>query len=441
MADDPVQHAPSAPDDAVVGRGLWLLAALGTGLWLAVFAGGDRLPAADGPHMLAQCLRLAHDLRAGELVQSLGRIANLAAPHPPVGYLPTLVLSLLGLPLLAIIALSDLFWLGLIATGLRRLVPGEGAPLALFLGTSTALCWWSADHHGFDLVAAAVSVQALGWLQASDGLRLAGPRRWFGLWLALGFLTKYSVPLICFLPVVWVCLPALWRRPRAVAEAVGLWALIAVPYYAVNLEAVVGYVGNTLSPPDLPGNFPRELSLAERFGTGQLVMAAALKDALGFPLFVAAAAGAVAARRPIPGLAVLGGVVTLGLLNTQQGRFVLPMVFLLVAAGVPRPGTWRRWHVGGLVILGLICLRSTAGTYAEASAEDTPTQRRMEHDLVGLLALGDWPSVPEVYRPVSAPLEAWEVDRLVAALDARTEPGELVALLLDGPPTSPASPW
>ena len=40
----------------------------------------------------------------------------------------------------------------------------------------------------------------------------------------------------------------------------------------------------------------------------------------------------------------------------------------------------------------------------------------MEHDLGGLLALGDWPAVPEVYRPLSAPLAAWEVDRLLAAL-------------------------
>ena len=437
MADDSVQHAPSAPDDPVVRTALWLLAALGTGLWLAVFAGSDRLPAADGSHMLAQCLRLAHDIHAGELSQSLGRVATLAAPHPPVGYLPTLVLSVLGLPMLAVIALGDLFWLGLLATGLRRLVPGEGAPLALFVGTSTALCWWSADHYGFDLVAAGVCAQILGWLHASDGLRHAGPRRWFGLWLALGFLTKYSVPLICFVPVVWVCLPALWRRPRALAEAVGLWLLIAVPYYAVNLEAVLGYVGDTLAPPDLPGEFPQEMSASERFGPGQLVMATALKDALGFPLLVALSAGAVAARRAIPGLAVVGGVVVLGLLNEQQGRYVLPMVFLLVAAGAPRPGAWRRWHVGGLVMLGLISLRSTAGTFAAADAASSPTQRRMEHDLGGLLALGDWPAVPEVYRPLSAPLAAWEVNRLLAALEARTQPGELVVLLLDGPPYQP----
>ncbi len=436
----PVSTA-SPPDDAPPSEwAWWTLPALSLAALVAVLVGSDRLPAADGPHMLAQCLRLAQDLHDGQLGEVISRIGTLAAPHPPVGYLPTFLFAVLGFGVEGMVILGDLVWLLLLADGLRRLCRGDHpavAPLAFFLGMSTGLSWWAADHYGFDLVGAAVVAQVMGWLAASEGLARPWPRRAFGLWLALGFLTKYSVPLLLFVPVVAVCAPALRRRPRAVLEAVGVWALLAIPYYAMNFEAVAAYVGNTLAPPDLPGEYPQEMSFLDRFGSGQLLMATAIKDAFGLPLAAALAAGAVWQRRWLVSSGVVGGILLLGMLNEQQGRYMLPLVFLLAVAGAPRPGPWFRWHLAGLGLLGLIGLRSSLGTYAVAEAADTPSQRDMTHDTQGLLDLRDWPELPSPYQPVSAPLAEWEVDRVLDALEARHEPGDIAVVLLDGPPWQP----
>lgn len=430
-----------APEDAAGAPPWWLLAGVSAAAMLAVLAGSDRVPAADGPHMLAQCLRLAQLLHEGAVGEVIAKVGTLAAPHPPVGYLPPLVLAALGGSVQTVVLLGDLVCIALLAHGLHLLCCGEHprtAPLALFLGLGTGLCWWAADHYGFDLVGAAVVAQALGWLAASEGLARPGPRRLFGLWLALGFLTKYSVPLILCAPVILVCAPALLRRPRAVAEAVGLWALVAVPYYAVNHAAVMAYVGDTLVPPDLPGEYPEELSFSERFGQGQRLMLAALEDAFGAPLALALALGAAWRRRWLPLSAVLGGVLLLGTLNEQQGRYVLPMVFLVAVAGAPWPGRWARWHAAVLVGLGLLGMRASLGTYAQASAAEVPAQRWMQHDRA-LGELGGWPELATPYQPISAPLARWQVPRAVAALGERVPAGGLGALLLDGPPYQPNS--
>lgn len=439
--------APGVPDDAPGAASTasseaapwWLLAGLSVAGLAAVLAGSDRVPAADGPHMLAQCLRLAQVLQEEGLGEVLARVAQLAAPHPPVGYLPPLVFAALGASVPTIVLLSDLVCLALLAHGLVLLCGEEHprtAPLALFLGLGTGLTWWAADHYGFDLVGAAVVAQALGWLQASEGLSRPWPRRLFGLWLALGFLTKYSVPLILFAPVVGVCAPALLRRPRAVAEAVGAWALLALPYYAVNFEAVSGYVGDTLAPPDLPGEYPQEMSLADRLGDGQVLMLAALRDAFGLPLALVLLLGAVWRRRWLPLGAVVGGVLILGLLNEQQGRYVLPLVFLLAVAGAPWRGRWTGWHLALLLGLGLVGMRASLGTYADAAAASQPSLRPMRHD-AELLSLGGWPQLATPYRPLHAPLAQWEIPRALDALSERVEPGGLAVLLLDGPPQAP----
>ncbi|HNC95519.1 MAG TPA: hypothetical protein PKW90_05310, partial [Myxococcota bacterium] len=88
-----------------------ILALLGA-LVLALTVGTtDRFPAADGPHMLSQALRLGTMLRGGDVPGVAAAMFQLSAPHPPFAYLPLVGLAALGLPLRAIVGIADLLWL------------------------------------------------------------------------------------------------------------------------------------------------------------------------------------------------------------------------------------------------------------------------------------------------------------------------------------------
>lgn len=402
-------------------------------LFVAVLGASGRAPAADGPHMLAQAMRLAGWLRAGDVGPALSELFHLAQPHPPVGYLPLVVFAVVGLPLRGIVAASAATWLLVLLDGTMRLcrpAPWWSGQVAWALASGTAMVWWSADHAGFDLPAAATVVQALGWLHASDGLAKRREAAIFGLWLAAAFLTKYSTPLILVLPVVVGCLPAVWRQPRNLALAVAVWAVTAGLYLLVNREGIVAYVDSALNPPATPGNFPERMTTLERFGgEGQRMFVAVLKESVGWPGLVALGVGAAIARRPLPILGLVSGIVLLGAMNSREARYALPMVYLLAAAGAPAAGAaWQ--HAAILLGLTLPNLRASATVFATCGPECAPPQRTtLKVDSAVLGAWGAWPNPPAAFLPLSEQPVAWKVPEVVDALAAAGAQGGAYVVL------------
>ncbi len=409
-------------------------------LYAWVLGGSTRVPAGDGPHMLAQALRIGSWLSDGELGAALDAFVHLTAPHPPVGYLPLVLAATVTSAVRVVIVVADLAWLLLLLDALQRLVrpaPWWSGQLAWALASATGLAWWSADHAGFDLAAAATCAQALAWLRASEGLTRRGPAVAFGAWLAAAFLTKYSAPLILALPVVVGCLPAVRRSPRGLALAVGAFALLAVPYYAENGRMVAEYVRSALLPPSIPGNFPEERTLLQRFGgEGQLLFLAVLKENLGWPGFVLLCAGAAWARRPLPLLGVVSGVMLVGAMNSREARYALPLLYLLAAAGAPVAGV--AWHHGALFVAALLPgLRASATVYDTCGSDCAVARRSFTVDPALLRTWGAWPNPAEAFLPLSEHPDAWQVDEVVAALAAERRSAAPVYIVLDAAPGAP----
>lgn len=412
-------------------------------LYVAILGSSARAPAADGPYMLAQAMALAGWLRAGDIGPALQEIARLAQPHPPVGYLPLVLLGLLGLPVRGVIAGAAAFWLLVLLDGMVRLcrpAPWWSGQVAWAMASATGMVWWSADHAGFDLPAAATVVQALGWLHASDGLSKRRPAALFGLWLGAAFLTKYSTPMILVLPVVVGAAPALWRQPRNLAVAVAVWGVTAGLFLFFNREGVAAYVASALDPPAIPGNFPERLTTMQRFGgDGQRMFVAVLKESFGWPGLVVLVAGAALARRPLPVLGLVSGIVLLGAMNSREARYALPMVYLLAAAGAPAAGAaWQ--HAAVLFGLTLPNLRASATVFATCGPDCAPPQRTtLRVDPAVLGEWGAWPNPPPAFLPLSEQPVAWKVPEVIQAIFEASPPGEPVRFVLGGASTAPGA--
>lgn len=436
--------------DRVLDRVALAGAVLAAGLFFVLLGTTDRVPAADGPHMLFVARRIGADLLAGHPLQAAGFWLHLAIPHPPAGYLPSILLT--PLPLRWAVAGASTLCLLLLLDALLRLsrpAPRWTAVAAWLLAAGAGLTWWSADHYGFDLPAAAVTLQALSWLQASDRLRKTRETLLFGLWLGAGFLTKYSVPLLCLLPVVAVCGSTVFARPLARAPlrllvAVAAWAALAAPVLALNGHQILGYVTSALAPPGGPGNYPNPLTLVQRFGgSGQVSVAAAMKEALGYPGLVLAVAAALVARRAVPLLGLVSGFVLLGAMNSREGRYVLPLLFLLAAAAVPRPapGGWRSHlaTVSGVLLLavGVVGFAGSAWTWATTSQAAAAAHHPFQHVSTTFRTLGGWPRPAGPFQPISEHPVAWRVDEVNEAIRTHFGGDAPLLLLLDGPADAP----
>ncbi|MDP2310394.1 MAG: hypothetical protein Q8P18_30535 [Pseudomonadota bacterium] len=424
---------------------LLLVALLVCGGFALTIGTADRFPGADGPHMLGQAMRLGGMLRAGELVEVGQEMFALSAPHPPFGYLPLVGLAALGLPLRGIIAGADLFWLLLILHGSVLLCSRKGEPdlqagaLATLAGVSAGLTWWSADHHGFDLPTAAVVLQSLGWLHASEGLTVRRASVCFGFWLACAFLTKYSAPLVLFLPVLVGCAPALWRQPRNLGLAALVWAGVAGIWLAANRRSVVDYVVSALDPPTAPGNFPEQLTLIQRFaGDGQGMFFAVLKDAMGWPVLALLLLGAVAARRKLPLLGLISGLLFLGAMNSREGRYALPLVILMAVAGAPA----ARWGWQPAVMLLAVLapgLRGAFIAYRDTDASEAPARRPLDHPIATLRTLAPWPFPAPAFSPISEHPEPWACAEVLEEALPRLGEHRVLGMLLNTLPEAPSS--
>lgn len=387
------------------GEHALLLTAVVAWLWASV--GLDRWPSGDGPHILGGAMRLAQQLREGDLWLFVQCFSSLLAPQPPGAYLPsTIAYVILGtqLPWAHLVGGALVLWLCL--DGVRRL---GGIAGCVWVG-ATGLVWVQAENAGVDLVAAAAVVQSLSHLVASDRLRLRRHTLLWGAWMGVAFLSKYTAPMFLWAP----CIVAGWwvlsqRRWKALASAVLAFAVVALPWWATRAAAVWRYVqaSNDTSNPLINA----QGSLVDHPWAREALSwyPAALVDAWGWPGVIALLVCLVVPWRwkqarpgawTVPLLGALGGMAMLNDQNQRQDRYMLPMMPIVAAAAGSSPL--------GLVALpiGLVGLYGAARSHLEV--DDPPANRQYTHDLVDLGST--WPYTHEAYGPVDSDPELWGLD-------------------------------
>ncbi|HJN74906.1 MAG TPA: hypothetical protein QGF58_13320 [Myxococcota bacterium] len=375
------------------------------GGWMWGIHRTGRWPSGDGPHVLGVAMRLAQQLRELDLGTFAFCLDSLLAPHPPGAYLPaTLAYTILGtsLPWAHLAAAALVLWL--IWDGMRRL---GGGPLSAVWLAAAGGVWQQAEIYGVDFIAAACVVQSLSHLVASKRLHRRLHVVGWAAWMAAAFLTKYSAPFFLALPCLVAGVHVIReKRWKELGVAIGVFAIIALPWWGPHFGAVLGYVGADDTNNSMVQN---KLVLTEwnldRFSWYSAVIA----DNLGW-LGVIAAAGALFAwprRRDlpvdawlIPMIAVVSGYLILCAQTQRQARYLLPMIPLVAAAA----GSSRfRWA---------LALPAAIGAYGSAAlffqVADAPKTRAFEHSLA--TAGESWPWPPEALRPMSLDPSSWQLD-------------------------------
>ncbi len=452
------------------------------GVWVGLFGFvpyAGRFPTGDSPHILGICMRLGWYLREGSAVQFVARWLELLAPHPPGAYvLPALAYGLFGnrywVPWLCGALLLAVIWDGILrmldAMGTRG---AWGVALAL---AAAPLVWSQAEVYGIDLASAAAVTQCLSHLMASRGLTRRRPAVLAGLWLGIGFWTKYTFPVFLFVPCVAILVGLLWDWargfggiPARVRNGVALVCASGVPLVPLGLLKggdILNYVQRSLSPTDEERMLVDALSVpgaldVSRFDRKYLY-AAALKDlwgwpglallAAGFALLLIGCVGAIRRERTEPAfplraaalglISAVSGILFLSAFAQKADRYMLPAVFPLAAVLMP-PLSTRRWSMP-LVLAVLLppCLfvfSDYAGFTQHLSFDDgvrgvelqfhrrgpAPTARRLDHSARKTLTTwGRYPLLEEAYRPYSADPRRWKIDAILEWVSGLDSSGE-----------------
>ncbi len=446
--------------------------------------GSGRHVTGDAPHLLGAAMLLGAQLRELSLGGFFSDWITLVAPHPPGAYLlPAVLYAVVGpadwVPLLASGVCLALTW-----DAVLRILRVTGARgqwgVALFIAAAP-LVWREAELFGLDLLAAAFVAQCLSRLAASRGLAVRKEAALAGLWLGLGFWTKYTLPVFLMVPCLAVLAGLAWDRIRGQkvgARVVnGLWLVLAMvlsagPLFLARGRGILGYVFRSLAPSHeeavTMGGYLADGAAGISVVDRHLRYLGALKDLWGWPGLVLLAAGfgllvawAVGAARrareagePRPELraaalclsCAAGGLLLLSVFVIKLDRYMLPMLAPLLAVVVPP--LWRRRFAPLLVAaalgpaLAMVALDFSGLTHASpmdgglAGVEvhggiDAPGHRKMDHSASDKLgSWGRYPLVEERYRPVSQNFGAWGLERALAKVAAHLPAGGSLGYLV-----------
>ncbi|MEC8191102.1 MAG: hypothetical protein VX127_00075 [Myxococcota bacterium] len=424
---------------------LWLPFALGVALLGTVVGRMDAVPTGDAPHLLAIADKLNSLLNRGEYIEFLESWSSLVTPHPPAGFaVPVLMRWLdlgLSVPLATSVVGLGLAWHGMVLLSRvgGRVVHGPwmGAVM-LFAMPAT---WTFSAHMVWDVLAAGCVTACIGHLHASDGLRNMGHAALFGVFMGLSFVTKYTAPAFLVLPAAFAGVAVLrFGSWTGLLVAIGAFAVVGGPWLFTHGDSVVAYVLSSSGATQTISASPAS-SWSARFAPENLLYyPTVLRDMVGWPgVGLMLLALAFAWRKPggrWAALGVVGGAVVLTFAGENQSRYVypaLPLLGAIIDVGL-RPGLHS-----ALARLGMVCglaatMPSLVGGWMTVNAEAThPPTRDQTHAAESLLAWGAWPSAAMPFRPVSNPVEAWDVDAALSALAAEsgeTDYGHQVGILL-----------
>lgn len=378
-------------------------------LWATRIAATGRWPAGDGPHSLGIATRLGSMLASGQLGELFTATNSLIAPHPPGAY----VAAALGYALAGLSPTAHLVGAALVLAlcwdGLRRL--GAGLPSAIWL-FGLAPIWLEAESYGIDLVIAAVVLQSLSHLVASDRLSIARHAIGWGAWMGVAFITKYTGPMYLVAP----CLLAGWwtlrhRRFRALGLAIAGFGVTALPWWLTHTRQASAYIlYSNQALEDFSYN--SNVVTAPWWELGELSWYPAVAlDAWGWlggwAMGLAVLGPKVRGARPgalaVPILAGLGGWLILSTQDVREARYLVPLLVLSAAI----VGTSRlRWVLAGV---GVVSLTQLAPMYFDTSP--APESRHKNHDIHG--AGGGWPTPPVAFRPLSLDPGPWFIDEIL----------------------------
>ncbi|GDX82802.1 hypothetical protein LBMAG42_46130 [Deltaproteobacteria bacterium] len=418
----------------------WILATTSVIVIVGVLGRADRYADGDMGHLIAVEMRVAQLFRAGEVWTALRLWWALITPQPPLGYLPGIVsYTILGFygwiaPLVmgvSLLLIWDAFW---------RLW-GPRAWMAWLPLCASPLVWLAVEQHSRDLLAAATLAQTLSWWFASEGLSLRRAAIGFGVWLGLGFMTKYTFPIFAAFVCLAVGLGLLYRPRLERWKNLGFGVLGFVApagaWYAVRGAAVLQYVGFS-SGEKMSANTAnyRDPATLENLAYYPL----ALRDALSLPgAFLVVAAIALGFRhRQHRGLVAvslvgaLGGLAVLSSLPEAIDRYAIP-AFILLTGLVPALGP-RVWAALPVLAAFLPMLAYTAGRFKPGAPIVTASY---DHPLASAGAIA-WP-FPPAYRPSDLDPSSWRLPEVVAALreaQGRTD-GTIGILSGRGPTAGP----
>lgn len=390
-----MQHRPSFTWDWLSFLGLIPLG------W--VLSGLDGLPYGDAPLLGANAARLVDLLRSYQFSAFIYTFFDMAIPQPPLGYLPLIAGQLLqgsngrvGAALLVLALCGD---------GLRRL-GGAGWGWAFLALLSSPMVWQYSWEYGWDLAVSAVILQTLAALQQAQNT--PSPRAWAiaTLWLIVGGLTKYTMPFFMIIPWGW----ALIRSPQRPMVLKGLlWGavlggLIALPWISLHIGALQPYISGSLTEGEAVKITQNARSWSERLSwEGWLYYPLALKDALGWPVFLLLIAGF---RHPLARLSLISGLLLLSFLPAAVDRYALPALALL-CLGATRLPHWPSGRLLGGVALGITALGSMANFRGPATILPPNYLHQSPFSLA-------WPRSPS-YQPHQVDVAGWHLPELIQA--------------------------
>jgi 4-amino-4-deoxy-L-arabinose transferase-like glycosyltransferase len=445
-----VSLPPLAPGGGAVvdklGSAFAVLATVGL---VSVVAAAGRYADGDMGHLIAVEMRLAQHLRAGELWTAATLWWALIAPQPPLGYLP----GILGHTLLGFRQVVAPLTMGvglLLCWDALRRTWGSRAWLAWLPILASPLTWLSVEQHSRDLLAGAALLQALSWLCASDGFKQRAASVGFGVWLGIGFMTKYTFPIFAVAPCLAAGVALLGVRSRGRFANLGFGLLgfcgPAGLWYAHRGLAVLDYAGFSFGD-KMAGN---TANFRDPYTVSSLLYyPLSLRDAISAPgLALVALAAVLGATRPGDRrrvgyflTAAAGGVAVLSTVPEAIDRYAIPG-FLALLAVVPalapeHPPRAKATALAGVVALGLFGPQAaaTVGRFRPGA----PVQvAAYDHEISSLWSLA-WPT-PSTYRPADMDPGSWRLDEAVAAIvsaQGRTS-GTIGVLSGRGPEAGPS---
>ena len=397
----------------------------------------DKVATGDAAHLLGMSDRLAWELMSGQVGLFWGDLSSLLAPHPPAGYLiPTLFYGI-GLDQLAPIGTSLVATL-LIWRGMVLLSKGDNSTpwIALLLVLATPFTWRQIENTTWDLLSAAAVMMTIGHLYASDGLKDMHHTKRFGIWMGIGFLTKYTFPIYMVLPVIMTAPNIIKEHSyKALGVAIGLFLLVAAPWYGTHLHGVLPYLFDSLNT---------DSSMVDggsiSGSTNAVYYLSVMKESYGWPgtvlLSLLGLYGLTTKSGRLALLSATGGVAILTFMAQQQPRYMFPAVPLIAlgaAVGINQTrgnNLARKASVAALLLIATI----QGGTTLRANLSNQwlPADRAHVHGAHSLTEWGQWPHAEESFRSTSLHPELWKVDQALELLSASgAVEGATVGIMLD----------
>jgi len=344
-----------------------------------------------------------------------------------------------SIPLLVGLSGLAMSWHGMILLT-RRVDEGSWGPwLGWLLMLSTAATWLAIEQMYWDMLAAGCVAASVGHLHASDGLRNSGHAICFGLFMGLGFVTKYTFPAFLLLPVMFAGVAILrFRSFGGLLISICGFLLVAGPWLFTYGDSVWAYVAQSSTPSMSISDSPAS-SWTYRFTAENLLYyPTVLRDMLGWPGLVLVGIaftrgwGTYGGRWAAWG--ALSGLLVLTFAGENQSRYLLPALPLmgaLVDVGI-RPGLGRAVSRFGMVVGLSVTLPALWGAWSFVKASDAaPASRDQTHAVESFLGWGAWPWPAEPFRPVSNPMKEWDVDEAIVAISEVTGTGaHQIGLLL-----------